>query len=344
MSPRSAARCWAVSLTLLAAGGFNRPARAEGCTDNSLSTCVDTNPLWLPAGDSEFASVDSSPAQKPGVLATALSTQYAHKPIVLTAPGPDPFGTEVDAVSHVLDVTLGASVGVLPRLEVGAALPVVLSQAGTGVSTGTSLQSESISSMALRDPRLMVGFDLFDAPGEELRLSGKLSYTLSLPLGDDSAFAGERGVVNAPQVGVIARWRRFTFGTALGLRLRAPVRLGDARVGSQLSTALGLAFDTLDQRRLTVALEAWALHGLVSQQHITASGTLVDSSQVPAEWLLSLRSSLLDELSAQAGFGTAIPWSSSTRVASNGEQFEDNFAAVPAAKFRVLVAVRYLLQ
>jgi hypothetical protein len=173
-------------------------------------------------------------------------------------------------------------------------------------------------------------------------LSSKVSYTLSLPLGDETAFAGERGVVNAPSVGVTARWQRFTFGTLLGLRLRAPVRLADARVGSQLNAALGFGFDVLPENRLVLGLEAWALPSLVSQQHLTPGGTLVSSNQVPAEWLLSARSHLLDELSLQLGFGTAVPLSSSTRTASNGQLADDEFAGLPSARFRVLLALRYL--
>jgi hypothetical protein len=318
-------------------------AAAQNCTDNTLSTCVDTNPVWLPAGDSNFASVDSTAAQKPGAVTVALSTQYAHRPVVLTAPGPDPYGTEIEAIGHVLDLTLASAMGVLPHLEVGVAVPLVLSQSGTGVSSATSTQSEEITSFALRDPRVGIGFDLFDA-GTDLRLAGKASYTLSIPLGDETAFAGERGVVNAPQVGIVARWQSFTFGTALGLRLRAPVQLGDARVGSQLTTALGLAFDALERRRLTFALEAWALPSLVSQRYVTPGGTQVDSNQLPAEWLVSARSTVFEELTAQLGFGTALPLSSSSRVASNGQQSQDSFAAPPTAQFRVLLAARYLIQ
>lgn len=358
MSTEPAARCtvgrrarwcsafalWCVVSCGLAVQCVTRHAAAQNCTDNTLSTCVDTNPLWLPAGDSDFASVDTTAAQRPGKASAALSAQYAHKPLVLTAPGPDPYGTEVEAVGHVLDLTLASSAGLLPRLEAGFAVPLVVSQSGTGVSAGTSLQTEDLSSVALRDPRINLGFDLFDAPGDELRLTSKISYTLSFPFGDETAFAGERGVVNAPQVGVVARWRRFTFGTALGFRLRAPVQLADARVGSQLTTALGLAFDTLEKRRLTFALEAWALPSLVSQQYETASGTRVVSTQFPAEWLVSARSSLFEELSAQLGFGTAIPVSSSTRMTTSGQQIDESFAAPPAAQFRVLLAVRYLIQ
>jgi hypothetical protein len=277
-------------------------------------------------------------------VTVAFSTQYSQKPIVLTAPGPDPYGTEVEAVGHVLDLTAASAMGLLPRLEVGIAVPIVLSQNGTGVSSGTSLRTEELSSFALRDPRLSVGFDLFDVTGDELRLSSKASYTLSMPLGDETAFAGDRGVVNAPQLGIVARWQGFTFGTALGLRLRAPVRLADARVGSQLTTALGLAFDALEKRRLSCALEAWAMPSLVSQRYATPSGTMVDGTQIPAEWLLSARSTLFDELTAQLGFGTAIPLSSSTRTATNGGQSHDRFAAPTTAQFRVLLAMRYLIQ
>jgi len=342
--PATRRRRTAWGCSLLAVLSTARHAPAQSCTDTQLSSCVDSGPLWIPVGASEFASIDATPAQPPLTSTVALSSQYSHRPILLNAPGPDPYGTEIEAVGHVLDLTLGASLGLVQRLEIAAAFPVVLSQSGTGVSAGTSLQTESIASVAPRDPRLTLGFDLFDEPAGDLRLTSKLMHTATLPLGDETAFAGERGLVNAPQIAFIVRYQRLTFGTELGFRFRAPVQLADARVGNQFTAAIGAALDTMDANRLLLSLEAWTQPSLVSQLRTLASGTSSDSTQVPAEWLLSGKSALTEEFHAQLGFGTAIPISSSSHIQADGVETNDRFAALPSAQFRILVALRYILK
>ncbi|HTM45427.1 MAG TPA: hypothetical protein VL137_10755 [Polyangiaceae bacterium] len=318
-------------------------AQAQSCTENGLSTCVDANPLWLPAGPSRFVSVDSESAMHPNALALAAGFQFISHPIIIRAPGPDPYGTEVAAVKRALQMDLLGAFGILPRLELTLALPVVISQNGSGVSSATSVAPTPIASTALKDPRIGLGFDLFNEQGD-VTLTGKLKYEVSLPLGNDHAFAGERAVVHAPAVAIAARWQEFTFATELGFRLRPQVVLGDTRYGSQLTAAVGLGFSAIDQSRLDLSLEAWAYPSLISQLQTQPSGTVTDASFAPSEWQLAVRTSPYPNLLLQLGMGTAIALSSRTRSTPTGEESREVFSPITAASFRAVLVARYLLR
>lgn len=343
MSP-STRRLMTGALLACALVSVARHAAAQSCTSNSLSTCIDANALWPSEGNSHFVSLDSTTSQSAGSASLGLALQYLSNPISLNAPGPDPFGTELEAVENAFDASLLAAIGLLPRLEATVALPFVVLQSGNGVSPATSQQATPITSSTLRDPRLGLGFDLFGQKFDDLYLSAKLSHRIALPLGDETAFAGERGVVNAPALAFALHMARFVFATQVGARLRAPVRLGDARHGHQLAFSLGTSWALLDREKLSLSLEAWALPGLVSQVHTLPSGAQVDASQVPAEWSLAVRSLLTPDLLLQVAGGTAIPLSSRTRTAQGGGQSDERFAAMTAAEFRMLAALRYTLR
>jgi hypothetical protein len=279
---------------------------------------------------------------RPNKLALAVGFQFTSRPIIINAPGPDPYGTEIAAVKRALQLDLLGAFGVLPRLELTLALPIVLTQSGTGVSGATSVSSTPITSTAIKDPRIGLGFDLFKAQGDVM-LSGKLKYELSFPLGNERAFAGERAVVHAPAVAIVARWQEFTFATALGFRLRPSVRLGDTRYGSQLTASAGVAFSALDQSRLDLALEAWVYPSLISQLQTQPSGTTTDASFAPSEWQFAVRTAPYPNLLLQLGMGTAIALSSRSRSTPTGEESREVFSPITAASFRAVLVARYLL-
>jgi hypothetical protein len=319
-------------------------ARASDCTETELSSCIDSNSLWVPAGPSRFFAIDSSPAMAPGKLAVSLSANYFRAPIVLHAPAPDPNGIEVEAVDHVIDATFGLALGFASRFEATLSTSAVLSQTGSGVSAATAPHTQSVTTTALRDPRMGLGFDIINGYIGSSRIGLKLSTQISAPLGDEGAFAGERGWVVAPGVSLVHGFGRFTISNQLGLRLRAPVTFGDTRVGHQLLEALGIGVEALDARRLEFMLEAWVLPMLVSQDVTRANGTRVESTTIPAEWMVSARSSFGAERHwiAQLGFGTAIPISEQRRTTSSGVSTEESFAAIGSARWRASFAIRYL--
>jgi hypothetical protein len=100
-----------------------------------------------------------------------------------------------------------------------------------------------------------------------------------LPLGDGDSLAGEAGPVTTTSLALAAQHGGWCAGMELGARLRQPVELFGARVGTQAIVALGAGYE-LSKPRLGFAVEAYALPSLVRAS---------TSRQVPAEWLATAR-------------------------------------------------------
>lgn len=334
-------------LLAAAVAAITPSASAAECTPpNGLSTCIDSNSLWMAPEGGRFVSIPAARTLPARRFTFALGASYLSHPIVLQAPSPDPEGREILVVDDAVDATLLFGYGASDKLEVGAALPMVLYQTGAGVEGLTSQSAPPIARSAARDPRLSASYSLSDRRlGDSAGVGIKARLELSLPFGDQHFFAGERSFVVAPSLVSSLHFGRFYAAGSLGLRLRPSAELAGARVGSQLSSELGAGVDILPRQMLSFGAEAWLLPTLVSQDHDLPDGTHVQGGVlVPAEWLASLRSSPLPsgELTLQLGGGTAIPLSSEKRVAPDGTSSTDHFAGVTAPRFRLVLVVRYV--
>jgi len=319
-----------------------RTASATDCTPpNGMSPCLDSEALWLPPRPSHFVSIPAAtrPTLRSVFLGAGLS--HAQRPILLTAASPDPEGREIRVVGRSLTLTLLGALPLGKQWDVGLALPAAVSQSGTGVEGVTDQQRSSLPSHGLRDPRLSLGFAWFAHPENAPRVvDARTLLRLSLPLGNESALAGERSVVFAPALVLGVNHDRFFAGSLLGPRLRQPVELAGARLGTQLEVSVGAGVHLLPRERLSVGVEAWMLPVLVSQERTLPHGAQVrDAALVPAEWLLGLRAAppCVPGLSLQLGGGTGIPLSSERRTGEGTEQF----AGVTTPSYRLVAAVRY---
>jgi hypothetical protein len=204
-------------------------------------------------------------------------------------------------------------------------MPITLVQTGAGTSPLTG--GRPIRDTAVRDLRF--GFAYALIPRERISLekaaeeggAGKgfalaTRLTMSAPIGDNTDFAGERTMVFAPSFAADYRvWRMF-FGADLGARFRPVTEFAGARIGSQITTALGAGFDILPRDVLAVLLEGRAYVNLAEQHTSQQSAFGIRSvpngeTIVPAEWLLGLRSAPVfnGDLSFYGGGGGPIPLS-----------------------------------
>ncbi|MCC6648440.1 MAG: thrombospondin [Polyangiaceae bacterium] len=311
-------------------------ARADGCEPhNRLSTCVDSDTLWPRAGSGTFAQVGGATLLPPARLGFGVVTAYQKRPIVLTLPSTDPRGSEAAAIDDQLNATFLFSAGVLPRLQLDAAVPFTLWQTGVGDSPLKEQQPGAIARSVPRDPRVGLTAGILPRPAttrEGLAVVARADVVL--PFGDERLYAGQSGFGFAPSVAGEWRRGRWLVGLDLGLRARRTTELSGTRVGSQLVEAIGAAFDVLPDERLAVTAEAFALQGLAKQSVVVrdGAGALVDggsrASHMPASVLIGARSSpaFAGDLSFSLSAGTALPLS-------------DNDATSP--RLRVVGAMRY---
>ncbi|HVJ93103.1 MAG TPA: hypothetical protein VM580_25055, partial [Labilithrix sp.] len=108
-------------------------------------------------------------------------------------------------------------------------------------------------------------------------------------------------------------WRMF-FGADIGARIRAVTEFAGARIGTQLTGALGAGFDILPRDMLSVLLEARAYLNLPEQHTSQQSAFGITSTPngqliAPSEWMLGLRSApvLGGDVSFFGGGGGPVP-------------------------------------
>ena len=328
----------AASLAVLPAAAARA---AEGDPPSGVSTCFDADSLWHSAGASRFAGLSSPAVPNPGSLAFAALLSYVDRPVLLSAPSPDPEGRDVNVVRDRVDLSLAYSYGLGAGLELSVATPVVLHQTGSGAEGITSQRAPPLTSVAVRDPRIGGAIRLLRTEGEH-GWDAKLKLELGLPLGDDQLYAGAGAFTFAPGFASGLRWGPLHGAVELGARLRRAVPFATAKIGSQAFAGVGVGVDVIGER-LSLELEASALPSLVSQPGRTRSASRVSGGRlVPAEWLASLRSAPVADagVSFSLGGGTGLPLSSETRETASASSTE-RFAGVTTPRFRLFFGLRY---
>jgi len=138
---------------------------------------------------------------------------------------------------------------------------------------------------------------------------------MSAPTGDRTQYAGDRTAVFVPSLAADYRRGRWFAGAEIGVRARPNESLLGATVGTQGVISLGVGYDLLKRAQLLgVMVEARALPTFAAQQGVTETqeGLITQGSSpalIPAEWMLSVRSSPLKsgDFAIQAGGGGPIP-------------------------------------
>jgi hypothetical protein len=338
---RGPARVGASLVTGLAL--FVLPARAVDCTPRTAqSTCFDADTLWVPASPTAFVGIPGASALPARSFALTADASYLSRPVVLSTLSPDPNGRDVRVVDDVVDATISGAYAPVRHLELTIALPMAVYRTGTGLSGVTTQSGPGLEGTALRDIRIGAAHDIVTLRPQGFRIDIATALVLSLPTGDASEFAGAREPVTSPGLSFSLRKGVFFAGADAGARIRRPVSIGGARLGTEIVSMLGAGIDALDRERLALAVEAWLYPTFLSQEQTFRDGVRVtEGTLVPAEWMLSARTRLGD-VTLVGGFGTAIRLSSETRRSPTGETASDSFAGVTAPRVRATLVARWV--
>lgn len=308
------------SLVVAAALGRGSLANAACPATGQASTCLDADTLWPSFGPTRLASLPATTVTPHGKLAFGLTASYLSNPIRVRMESASATPIETPAVHDLLDMTLVGAFGILPRLEIGLALPFTAYRTGTGLSSVTSQRAESLPAQGLRDVRVGASYALLDrAPiGDSGYLELAARFELSLPTGDSRAFGTNGGLVGVPAIAAAIAMGRFWLQAVTGARVRGTTDVLGTRVGSQLWFGVGGTVRFDDDDRFRIGLEAFTLPTL-SAQYASNGGSIPGASGreevatgatlVPTEWLASVHAAPFDglsELSFTFGVGGPI--------------------------------------
>jgi outer membrane protein OmpA-like peptidoglycan-associated protein len=175
----------------------------------------------------------------PGDLRVSVVGHYQRDPLVTFREG-----QRLALVRDRLTGVLAAAYGVLPRLELGAQLPVVTLQEGAD-NSGQGLAAAARSGWG--SPRLQGRVGLLSQASEsEDAVDLAVELELGLPVGSSRALAREAGTSLLGQVMVGGSWGPVAPALEVGVLLRPSVSLGPStgsrdEVGSELRLGAGLS-------------------------------------------------------------------------------------------------------
>ena len=241
MAPRR--RTPSLSLGCAAALGLALcPAVASAQTAVGTDTGLDAQ-LFRPAsGAGEHLGLRGPGVARAGDVGFGLVFNAMRNPLMLAPVGG---GQRAAAIDWALTADFLWHVGLGRRVQLSAAIPVVLAQDGLGSTPVLGAAGSVLGDTALRDLRLEASVALvqrarrIDARGPGVRLD----LGLALPIGEERAFQSSSRVTFAPML--VADWRlpQFTFTANLGARLRTQsAAFADFSVGSQGFIGIGVAF------------------------------------------------------------------------------------------------------
>jgi hypothetical protein len=327
-------RLLAVALGLCGLSRAPCAAATECAPTTGYSPCLDANTLWPAPGAGRFLAIASPEPVAAGRLAFAFQGQALVRPLVLEVPGPTSGAREVRLVDYSVDEALLFDWGLGHGVALGLALRVALLQRGAGVEGITSQRGAPLARTANRDPRVLLGWS--HALGAGFAIEPRIE--LGLPFGDTEAFAGAGAVTAVPACALEARLARLRLGAELGLRLRRAIELATGRWGSQLAAATGASFDITSDASLFASAELFVLAPLGETTSARGRELGIETSWIPAEWLLSVgaRPAIDPTFSIVLGGGSGLALSSDDIAGSRR-----SFFAPTTPLFRGVLALRY---
>ncbi|HEX9102325.1 MAG TPA: OmpA family protein [Polyangia bacterium] len=296
--PSLPARPWPALLLLLIAG------TAHAQYDSSF------NPqLFHPApGPDRFVDVESAVPLPHRNWGVGLFFNYARDQLTLAgydAGTGQPNGVRADVLAHAISADLWAGVGLFNRLQIALALPMTLYQTGSSFHDVNGTFFPAPGAFALGDPRIYLKGRLY---GHDLGFQLAISHWLSIPLGNDHNFGGEKhfsGFAGEPRVLAGYEGSRWRVGAFIGFNWRAHVsNLFSTVVGQQLTYGAAAAVDVV-RRRFSLILETFG-HSNSFGSVTNVLGKVKDIDDAPLELDLAGRVMVTLGLSVTAGVGYGI--------------------------------------
>ncbi len=241
-----------------------------------------------------FFTVESGSVPESLDVRASLFLNYAHRPLQLVAAD----GSRISGlVDHRFDAHFMGAISLFDRLSLALTIPVALYQGAT--LTGLTGVTQNLAAVAFGDLRLSPKVMILNQKRFFIDLAALVH--LTLPTGNDRAFAGDRTVTFSPELVVGRRFGPVRMALNFNFTWRERSQLLNLVVEPELGYRFGLGFN-LARYVPTLPLEIIGeIYGRTSA--VTPFRTI---EQSPLEWLLGGKWFILKNLSLSAGFGRGL--------------------------------------
>ena len=282
---RSAAA--AAVLSVLVLGATTAQAQAQS---SSVSRSFLLERFTPQAGESDVLGVQSPSISAHLLPRVSAWVSYADVPLRAVRMTDD--GMQQMLAANQTTATLAGSVGFFGRVELGVALPVVITQTVGAASIADGLSAGG-SQVSLGDVRLQAKAQLFDVGA----FSFGASVPVTLPTAGNAPYAGATGVTATPTM--LAQWsgpRRAAVLVNLGVALRQPQQLLNLTVGNAMTWSVGGKIDLVPRHDLSAMVNVGGEIGLLGAAAV----------QNPLEALVALRWMPIKGLALTLGAGPGL--------------------------------------
>jgi outer membrane protein OmpA-like peptidoglycan-associated protein len=265
--------------------------------------------LFHPApGPDEFITVESAvPLQHKG-YGLGLFFNYARNEFSISK-------STGGLLSQFMKATIGADLwaafALWDRFQIALAIPMTLYQTGDNFTDPNLSQAVlAPSGFAFGDPRIHLKVRAY---GKDRGVQIGVSHWLSIPLGKDDDFGGEKhfsGVAGEARVLVGWEAERWHLGAFIGFNWRAHTSTFFSTVaGQQLTYGGAFAFDVLANRLRLIAELYGHSNPLESETITNAAGgkiSITDVNDAPLELDLAIKYFVIHGLSLNLGVGNGL--------------------------------------
>lgn len=224
-----------------------------------VTTTGDVSRLRPPPAPIELIGMQIAAPLLPSQYAAGITFSYVRNPVVWHYPD----GSYDPVVSAQLMTDIGMAVGLVPRFDIGAVVPVALVQQGTSTSL-SGLPSERLSraGAGLGDIRVVPRLAVIDIDDVGVGLS--LAAEVTLPTGDSQRFRGEGTLTATPRlilsvpVASIGE-QEILLSASTGMHFRKATENGKVELGNEIELHSGLSVPLPSEIPLTALAEISAL-------------------------------------------------------------------------------------
>jgi outer membrane protein OmpA-like peptidoglycan-associated protein len=216
------------------------PASAESVANTRR---YETTPVLSP-----YLTLDGAHTLGDGAVALSAMTALERRPLVFL----DPKAGVTDVILERWSTDLALALGLLPRVDFGVSVPVIVNQTGRTLTLDGLLPTTAVA-----DPSIALKVELVD----KLRMPVGIALVghASLPFGDEAALVGEReSTWGGRLVLELPRGSRFDAALNLGYRARPKAQLEELPLDDELSAGLGISWRLWPRFALTGELSVAA--------------------------------------------------------------------------------------
>ncbi len=230
--------------------------------DDPVDSSVDVQLFDLAVGPHAFLSVDGATLLAPRAFHIAMMIQYARDP--LTIYNVDPATNEMtDVRAHVVqsmvEGQLVGAYGLMPKLQLGVALPITLSMTGDGLDVATGrADPNGLSVTGLGDARIEAAYQFY----RQGNISITANPAITVPTSTSDQWLGDSKPGFIPRAA--AEWQdpsgKISAAANLGFLARWPHTVYSSRISSQLLYGAAGRYRFTD--RIDVVAELFGRKGL----------------------------------------------------------------------------------